>query len=255
MHSIQLLFLAGCVIAPLAAQGTDVITRKDGAKLRGVEITQFEHAGLKATKKGGEELEIPGHMVLSVTWGDLPEEFIAGRASMNRGDYASATQMFGEAANKATRPLVKADCEFFQITAAVAAIGSDRGAAQTAAEKAKKWLEANGSHWRVPEALLLAGRASRLAGDAAGASTTLKELDDRASRDGFGPVWSARAKFELALTLEADGKATDARAMFQSAKSAADNALMTPSADDGELGRIKVLAKIGEGETFLTEKD
>ena len=169
MRSIPLLILAGCVTSSLLAQGKDIIVRKNGARIRGIEVTEFTHSGLKATRKGGEVLEIPGHLVLALEWGDLPEEFIAGRAAMERGDFATAVQMFGEAANKATRPLVKADCEFFQIKAAVAAIGDDSGAAQTAADKAKAWLTTNGDHWRVPEALLLAGRASRLAGNAADA--------------------------------------------------------------------------------------
>lgn len=255
MRTIPLLIAAGLLAAPLFAQGKDIVVRKDGARLRGVEITEFNHSSLRATKKGGSVTEIPGHMILSVRFGDLADEFISGRAAMERGDFATATQMFGAAADKATRPLVKADCEFFQIKAAVAAIGGDTGAAGTAADKAKTWLAANTTHWRVPEALLLAGRAYRLAGNPAAASTTLKELDDRASRDGFGPVWAARAKFELAQTFEADGKAAEARTMFQSASSAADNALMSPSTDEGELRTLKVLAKIGEGETYLTEKD
>jgi len=255
MRSIPLLILAGCVTSSLLAQGKDIIVRKNGARIRGIEVTEFTHSGLKATRKGGEVLEIPGHLVLALEWGDLPEEFIAGRAAMERGDFATAVQMFGEAANKATRPLVKADCEFFQIKAAVAAIGDDSGAAQTAADKAKAWLTTNGDHWRVPEALLLAGRASRLAGNAADATATLRELDDRATREGFGAVWSARAKFELALTLMAEDKAGEARSIFQSANSAADNALRTPSGDDSELRTIKIMAKIGEGETYLSEKD
>lgn len=255
MHKFPLLLIVGCIAAPLLAQNKDVVTRKDGAIMRGVEITEFTHAGVKATRKGGDVLEIPGNLVLSVKWGDLPEEFIAGRAAMDRNDFAAATQMFGEAANKATRPLVKADCEFFQLRAAVAGVGQDKGAAQTASEKAKAWLADNGAHWRVPEALLLAGRAARLAGDTASAAETLRQLDTRATQEGFGPVWTARAKFELALTLESEGKASEARSTFQSAYSAAQNALSTPSTDSDELEVMKVRAKIGEGETYLSEKD
>lgn len=237
----------------LLAQG-DIVVRKNGAKLRGLEIVEFKHTGLKI-KKGSDELAIPGHLVMSVEWSAVPEPFIAGRAAMSRGDYDTAVQMFGEAANQASRPLVKTDCEFFQLKAAVAAIGSDTGAATTAAERAKAWVDRNGDHWRVPEALLLTGRAQRLAVMGDDAATTLRELDDRAARDGFGPVWSARAKYELALTLAANNKTSEARSMFQAANSAADNALMNPSPDDAELRNIKILARIGEGETYLSEED
>ncbi|MGB3967752.1 MAG: hypothetical protein WBO45_13555, partial [Planctomycetota bacterium] len=87
------------------------------------------------------------------------------------------------------------------------------------------------------------------------AATTLRELDDRATRESFGAVWIARAKSELALTLLADGKAGEARTTFQSAAAAADSALAQPSADDAELKTLKTLARVGEGETFLADKD
>jgi hypothetical protein len=134
-------------------------------------------------------------------------------------------------------------------------VGADKAAAATAAEHAKKWLGENANHWRTPEAMLLAGRAERLAGTGAAAAATLRELDDKVSRDGLGVIWGARAKAELAMTLMADGKAAEARTSFQSASTAADAALNTPSADDAELKALKTLARVGEGETFLIEKD
>jgi hypothetical protein len=163
--------------------------------------------------------------------------------------------MFGEAENQTDRPLVKVDAEFFLIKSAVASIGADKNAAATAAARAKAWLEANPNHWRTPEALLLAGRAERLAGTGGAAATTLRALDDRASSEGWGTIWSARAKSELALTLLADGKAGEARSAFQAAGSAIDNALGTPSADDAELRTLKTMARAGEGETYLGERD
>lgn len=237
----------------LAQKANDVVVKKDGARLRGIEITELTITGLKA-KKGNDAIEVPPHQLLAIEWGDLPEAFVSARAALERGDYGNAAQLFGDAERGADRPLVKADCLFFQLKAAVAGLGTDKAAAATAADKAKAWLGANAAHWRLPEAMLLAGRALRLAGNGTEAATTLRELDERSVRDGFGPVWSARAKFELAMTLVADGKASEARTSFQSAGSAADNALGTPSADDAELRNLKTQAKVGEGETFLAEK-
>jgi TolA-binding protein len=247
------LFAAMLAPAALCQKANDVVVKKDGARLRGVEITEFAYTGLKV-KKGSDTVDVPAHQVLSVEWGDLPEGFIAGRAAMERGDYANAAQMFGEAERQTDRPLVKADALFFQFKAAIAGLGTDKGAASTAADKAKSWLAANATHWRLPEALLLTGRALRLAGNGTEAATTLRGLDDRAASDGFGAVWSARAKFELAMTLLADGKAAEARSAFQSASASADSALNTPSSEDGELRMLKTQAKVGEGETFLGEK-
>ena len=232
----------------------DAIQKKDGARVRGLEITRFLLSGVHA-KRGSDTVEVPAHQVLDVEWSNLPESFVVGRAAMQRGDFRNAVQMFGEAMNQTDRPLLKVDAEFFLIKAAVAAIGADQSAAATAAQRAKSWLAANTNHWRTPEALLLAGRAERLAGTGAAAASTLRELDDRATREGFGAVWNARAKSELAMTLLAEGKASEARTTFQSARAAADNALAKPSPDDAELRSLKMLARAGEGETWLSEKD
>ena len=249
-----LLLLAAVLPAPFvsAQKINDVVVKKDGQLVRGVEITEFLLSGVRG-KRGDDPFEVPAHQVLSIQWGNLPDTFVTARATMDRGDYRTATQLFGDV--QSDRPLVKADAEFFKVKCAVAAIGNDKAGGATAAEHAKKWLADNANHWRTPEAMLLAGRAERLAGTAGAAATTLRELDERAAREGWGPIWSARAKFELALTLLADGKASEARTAFQTASSAADTALNQPSADDGELKSLKIQARVGEGESYLAEKD
>ena len=253
MRTLLLLLPTALLAAAASAQKiNDIVLKTDGARVRGVEITEFLLSGVRG-KRGNDAFEIPAHQVQDIEWGDLPESFVAGRAAMQKGDFATATQMFGDV--KSDRPLVKADAEFFKVKAAVAAAGNDKSAAQTAAEHAKLWLEANPNNWRTPEAMLLCGRAERLAGIGGTAATTLKELDDRAVRDGLGAIWSARAKFELALTLQSDGKSSEARTQFQSAGSAAENALGQENANKAELDTLKTLARVGEGETYLTEKD
>lgn len=256
MNRSLLAALSFALLAQFAAaqKPSDIVLKKDGARLRGLEITEFALSGIKA-QRAGSAVEVPAHQILSVEWGDLPDAFIAARAAMERGDYTNAVQLFGEAANTAKRELVKHDAEFFQIKAAVASIGADQNAARNAADRAKSWVGSNATHWRIPEALLLAGRAQRLAGATDDAATTLKDLDDRATREGFGAVWSARAKFELAQAQLDGGKSSDARSTFQSASSAADTALGQASGDDAELRTIKLLAKVGEGETYIGDKD
>jgi len=244
---------AALLVPSLTAQKiNDVVLKKDGAKVRGVEITDFLLSGVRGTR-GSDPFELPSHQVLDVEWSDVPEEFLAGKAAMKRGDFKAAAQLFG--AVTSDRPLVKADAEFFKIKAAVAAIGNDKGAASTAGAHAKNWLSANTNHWRTPEALLLAGRAERLAGTGGTAAATLQELDDRAVREGFSPIWSAKAKYELALTLLADGKGSEARSQFKAAGTAIDTAIATETGDKSELLRLKTLAGVGEGETYLIDKD
>jgi hypothetical protein len=236
--------------------GNDNLVKKDGSAKRGVEVLELTTAGAKFQKDKKTE-ELPAHQLLAVEWGDLPDAFVSARSAFDRGDAATAVQMFGEAERQATRPLVKADAAFFLVKAAVSAAGTDKAAAATAADKAQAWLTANANHWRTPEALLLAGRAQRLAGKFTEATATLKDLDNRSSSEQFGPVWSARAKFEAAQALLDSGKPTEARTAFQAASGAADTALGTAgskSPDAPELSALKVLAKVGEGETYLGEK-
>lgn len=253
MRTFSLLFTAA-LLAPFAnAQKiNDVVVKKDGSRVRGVEITEFLLTGVRG-KRGADAFEVPAHQVVAIEWSDLPDAFTTGRAALERGDFRTAAQLFGDV--QSDRPLIKADAEFYKIKAAVAAIGSDKAAAATAATHAKKWLADNANHWRTPEAMLLAGRAERLAGTDGAAAATLRELDERVTREALGAVWNARARSELALTLLADGKAGEARTMFQSASSAADNALQQPTGEEAELKALKTQARVGEGETYLAEKD
>lgn len=251
--------------APAFAQkgGSDKIIKKNGEARPGVEVIELTTTGVKFRKENPKdkskpiEEELPAHQLLAIEWGDLPDAYISARSAFDRGDAAAAAQLFGEAERQATRPLLKVDAAFFQIKAAVGAAGTDQNAAATAADKAVAWLTANANHWRTPEALLLAGRAQRLAGKFADAATTLKDLDSRASSEQFGPVWSARAKFESAQALLDSGKPAEARIAFQAASSAADTALAaagSKSPDATELNGLKIQAKVGEGETYLGEK-
>lgn len=253
MRILTMLLPVAFLLPSASAQKiNDAILKKDGSRVRGVEITEFLLSGVRGTR-GSDPFEVPAHQIVDIEWSDLPEEFLSARAAMGRGDFQTATQLFG--AVTSNRALVKTDAEFFKIKCAVAAIGNDKAAAATAAEHASSWLSTNVNHWRTPEALLLAGRAQRLAGTAGTAAATLKTLDERAITDGFGSVWSARAKYELALTLLADGKASEARTQFKSAGTTAANALTTAKGNKSELQSIKTESRVGEGETYLLEKD
>ena len=55
----------------------DVVLKKDGARVRGVEITEFLITGLKG-KRGSDDFEMPAPLVKDVEWSELPEEFVAG---------------------------------------------------------------------------------------------------------------------------------------------------------------------------------
>ena len=162
MRILTILLPVAFLLPSVSAQKiNDAILKKDGSRMRGVEITEFLLSGVRG-KRGNDDFEVPAYQIIDVEWSDLPEEFLSARAAMGRGDFEAATQLFG--AVTSSRELVKVDAEFFKIKAAIASIGADKAAAQTAAEHANNWLTNNVNHWRTPEALLLTGRAQRLAG-------------------------------------------------------------------------------------------
>ncbi|MEQ1631623.1 MAG: hypothetical protein ABL997_04565 [Planctomycetota bacterium] len=244
------------VAAMPAQEASDIVVKIDGASLRGVTVTSFTLTSVKVTRnKEKDEVEIPPHQIADIQWGGVPDAFTSGLAALTRGEYESARQQFGDAANSSERPLVKAEARLLQGRAAVMAAAGDPTAAANAAGAMRAWLSEFQDHWRVPEAMYLLGRALRLGQVHADAETTLKDLDTRAGNDGWGTIWNARAKYELALCLLEQGKALDARSAFQSAGSTADTALASTGGQSPEMAAIKVNAKVGEGESLVQEKD
>lgn len=252
--AVMVLSLFAAALPAQAQKINDVLHKKDGSNLRGIEITSMTIATTKY-KKGNEALELAGYQVAGVDWSSPGDAFTSAQAAMKRHDYENAKQLFGEAANTIERPVVKADAKFLQCRAAVAAADNNPSTAPDAAGALRAWIGENADNWRLPEAMLLLGRAQRLAKLGADAVTTLQELDDRATREAWGPVWNARAKFEMALALLDQGKGAEARSSFQGAASAIDSALAQPSPDQEELRALQTNAKVGEGETYIADKD
>jgi len=255
MRTPSALLFAVLLALPVAAQKVnDNVVKSDGSRLRGVEVTSLTLAGAKFTK-GKDAQELPFHMVSAIEWSSPPDAFVSAMGAMDRGEYANAAQLFGEAGSKTERAVLKAEARFLQCKAAVSAAGGDASSASAAADALSALLAEVPDHWRTPEALLLLGRSRRIAGKPADAEQSLKDLDDRSVREGWGQVWGARAKLELALTLLDANRADDARNAFQAAASTADSALSNPGADEAELKAIRTSARVGEGETYVNAKD
>ncbi len=255
MRTPSAILLAALLALPAAAQKVnDSLVKSDGSRLRGVEVTALTLKGA-AFAKGKETQELPYHMLAEVEWSSPPDAFVSAMSAMDRGEYANAAQLFGEAVGKTERAVLKAEARFLQCKAAVSAAGGDASSASAAADALAALLAEVPDHWRTPEALLLLGRARRVAGKGTDAEQSLKDLDDRSVREGWGQVWSARAKLELALTLLDQNRADEARNAFQAAGSTADSALGSPGPDENELKAIRTNARVGEGETYVSAKD
>lgn len=254
MRYLPLLLLPLLAVTASAQKINDTLRKKDGSSLRGIEIVSMTLTATKY-KKGSDTLEVAAHQVASVDWSEPPESFQTAQSAMQRRDYETAKQLFGEAVNKTDRAVLKVESKFLQCRAAVAAAATNPSTATDAAGALTAWIGENADYWRMPEAMLLLGRSQRLAGLGADAQKSLQDLDDRATREAWGPVWNARAKYEMALALLDQQKAVEARAAFQSASSAADSALSQGSADSTELKALQTNSLVGEGETYINDKD
>ena len=251
IHPLLVLSLFAALLPAQAA--SDTIVKQDGASIRGVSVTTLTLTSVKFMRNK-EEVELPPHQVADVQWGGAPDEFVSGLTAMTRNDYETARVQFGEAINKTDRPLLKSEARLLQGKAAVMAGAADPAAAANAAGALRAWIGENSDHWRLPEAMYLLGRGLRLGQSHADAEAALKDLDERAGRDGWGANWNARAKYELALCLLEQNKAMDARSAFQSAGSAADTAMAASGGKSDEMAAIKVNSKVGEGESLIQEK-
>ena len=50
-------------------------------------------------KRGADDFELPAHMVMDIEWSELPEEFLAGKGAMGRGDFAAAASWASSASS------------------------------------------------------------------------------------------------------------------------------------------------------------
>lgn len=239
--------------AATAQRAADTVLKKDGARIRGVEVTALTLQGLQ-WKRGSETGEVPAYHVQSVEWGEAPDAFVSARAALERGDFEAAKQLFGEAAANIERPVLKLEARYLQCRAAAAAAAVDPSTAAAAAGSIRALLAEAPDSFRVPELLLLLGRSLRLGGLGADAEAELKQLDSRTTAEGWPPIWGARAKLEIALAQMAQNRPTEARSSFQAAGMAAENALNTPGPDDTDLRALRTSAKVGEGETYVAEQ-
>ncbi|MBL8755429.1 MAG: hypothetical protein JNK15_19165 [Planctomycetes bacterium] len=232
-------FVGLAVAAPLLGQRpTDVVHKVDGSRLRGVEVQQFRNDAVRI-RRGTETLDLAAASVADVEWGQPPESMQRGLLALRRGDARSAVQLFGDV--QSLRPLVVADATFHQVAAAVAASGSDRDAAATAARHAHAWLEAHRDHFRSGDATLLAARAERLAGFPAAAMATLRRLVPVDGRTTCPPRLAAQATFELGLVASAAGDHAVAGGHFHDAAQRAERA---------GLPELAMAARAAEGESL-----
>lgn len=245
-----------CATATAQAPVKDALIKKSGERIRGVEVLDV---GLDVVKfrRGGSDSEMPAMQLLQIEWTEPPEAMELGRGAMERGDTSAAANFYQEAATRAAeagRKALEQECRFLAARALAAGVGSDASKAGAARDALKVFVDGAGKAFRSPEARLLLARTTRLAGDAAASETLLKGIEEAALVEGWGLIWDARAKFEKAIALVEQGKGTEARIAYQAVASVVDASLGSASGPDAvELQSLKMLALVGQGETYLKE--
>lgn len=253
MRSI-LFFGACCLTAlPAAAQGSisDTIVQKDGARLRGVEVTAMTKNAV-TYKKGATESTVPASKVASVQWDGAPNMFGEAMAKENQGSYGEAADLYIESASKTDRVPLQLEAKFFGARAALADGGADAAKAAAAGTALQTYLSEAPDGFYVPNARLLIGRALRLQGKAAEAEAAMKQLEDAILTEGWGVAWDAHAKFERARALLAMGDGAKARAAYQEVISAVASARASGD-NDPQLEELKTQSLVGEGDTYIAD--
>jgi len=248
-----LLLGACCLTAlPAAAQShSDAIITKDGARIRGVEVTEMTVEAVTYQKGAGDKT-VPAAKVASIQWDGAPDLYGEAVVKESQGAYGEAADLYLEAATKTERKPLVLECKFLGARAALDGAGSDEAKAAAAGEALQSYLNEAPKGFYVPNARLLIGRALRLQGKPQEGETVLKALEDAVLTEGFGLAWDARAKFERARCLLDLGKASEARAAYQSVVSAVD-AARGGGDKDPELLELKTQSLVGEGETYLAD--
>lgn len=253
-QKIPTLILAACLatagIASSQNKYQDTILQKSGQRIRGVQVIEMTAARI-LYRVGNEESEIPASALARIQWDEPPESFMLARAAVDRADYAEAANLYSETARDTERPALKLEAQFLAAEALVNSSSGDQAKATSAVVALQIYLSEAPDGYRLPDALLLQGRALVGAGRAPEAETSLLELEAKTSSQGWDGIWSVRAKIEKAKAQLAQGKLNGARGSFRAAIAA--GSALAKDGSDPEISQLIANASIGEGDTLVAE--
>lgn len=229
----------------------DLISLRDGRRVRAVEITEATSTNVHY-KRRNEEADIATSLIAEIEWDGLPEEYSQARGALRTGDCTQASNLFLASAGKTPRAVLKAECEFLAAEALQRGAGKDKAAATEAARKLVAWIDANPDGMRLPDALMALGRAQVGAGQFAEAETTFKKLADDSIAHAWSPIWNARGKLGLAQAQTANGDFPNARSTYRSATSAL-LSLSEAERQGDEALQIQAEALVGTGDSLVRE--
>ena len=209
----------------------------------------------------GAERTIPGDRVLRVTLNRVPDSFREAELLQTSGDAENAAALFASVAgDDGENDVVRGYARLREAQALFAAGADDPGAFQRASEAAARLPQDLANHRAVPESRLLAGRAMRMAGDAAGAAASLGALYAEASAGeppaGYGLDLVFAAGLESAQALLAAGDITGGKDLLTALEREIPKRLAGLEAGDPQASRLAELgelARLGEGWALLAD--
>lgn len=251
------LLVLGALAAPdaRAQRILDTIVKNDGSSVRGVEVTSVTFEAV-AYKRGEDELSVPGHLLERIQWHEPPEAFLKGKAFLDSGDFGNAVQQFSEASGEpGIREPIAIEAQFMTAKAAQLAAAEDPSKSGDALRALEGFVNERPDSVWIAEAMLLLGRAHRMAGNTESAVATLQTLESESLSKGWGALWNVRAKYETALTWLAAEDATKARAALSATVAAVDSSIGNAGDARNELQAMRLEATVAEGETYLADKN
>lgn len=243
--------LALAFALPLAAQN-DVIVEANGNRVRGLTISSTGSSEIFAEAADGER-QFAIRQIREIVWGDMPESFGIAMAAERSGDYELASTKYDEALSANSRDIATPDVEFLHLRARAQGASNDANEAGAVADDLNGWLSANTDHYRIPDATYWRGKALILAGEGASAASILDQLEKDVLRNGWQPIWSARAKLSQGLAEIASGDPARARATLRAALSAAGS--VNDDSVAAEIASLQTQATAAIGESMIAEGD
>jgi len=165
-NSYAKVFLTCLITAGAAASQSkikDVILQKSGQRIRGVEVVEMTSSTIKY-RDGDEEKEILASALARVQWYEPPESFMLATAAVARGKFAEAANLYSEAIRGTERRALKQEAEFLAAEALVKSSGVDQVKATAAVKALNDYLTSTPDGYRLPDTLLLLGKAMVFAG-------------------------------------------------------------------------------------------
>lgn len=211
------------------------------------------------TTSDGKDQKRASDVVVRVSFGRVPTAYADGTAYFERGDFENAAAKYRLAAgDDGTSPVLQARARLQAARALMEQGRADTAAFGEARSELETFLADHADNRDVPAARMLLGRALRLSGDAAAATTAYRELFGEAGAGtpttGYPLALCYEAGAAAAETALVAGDSATAQEVFGTIESGLPTVLASLEEEDPARGRLLAVqstARLGEGWVLL----